>query len=306
MSTVLAAWSSEDMILDANVHTNIAVPRNPLNTASSLYNGQLHPLRLFEFAAIARFQGESNALENKTEFGPLLLEWHKGMRQTFNRHDNKLIIVETQLAPFKGSAVVPQYTIVRDQQALVKSLKHSFLVPTWDLHDELGRAPGDNGLHNVNGDIIARRIVDRIQNEWFGPKVACDSAVPTQPEIEYDGEGTLSVTIKFSGGIRQGGLKVQKTPHCDKYPGCDVAPSPIEMRSGGNWVPVSSLLRPDDMELIAGNKIAYVFVAGTGRALIDGVRITTSPTALTFLGDGDGAAAYPVSPFEFLFAAPSQ
>jgi hypothetical protein len=301
ISTTLAAWSSAQMIEDAGVHSYIVTPRNALNTASALFNGQLAPQASFALSAVARFQGESNAVENKTEFGMLLPVWHDHMRNEV-LNDPKLTIIETQLTPFVGSAAIPQrYDIVRDDQVLVTAQKHSYLVPTWDLHDEIGRTSTDSGTHNIHNDITGERIAERWVKQWFGKPINCDSAEASRVNIEYRNDETVEVTVTFSG-VRDAGLSVQDTPGCSLYPGCATAPSPIEVHYGHEWVPVSSIFNAalGDTENIGGNKIAYVFSAN-GRRLIDGIRITTDPRALKFVGDG-----YPVKPFVFLSAAPSQ
>lgn len=304
ISTTIAAWSSAQMIEDANVHSYITTPRNALNTASGLFNGQLAPQAPYALAALARFQGESNAAENKTEYGMLLPVWHDHMRNLVMA-DPKLAIIETQLTPFVGSTAIPaRYDIVRDDQVLVTAMKHSFLVPTWDLHDEIGRTSttGDNGTHNIHNDITGERIAERFVKEWFGKPLQVDPAEVNRVSIEYNGKDeTVEVTVTFSG-VRDAGLAVRDTPGCSLYPGCATAPSPIELHYGHAWVSVSSVFNAalGDTESIGGDKIAYVFAAN-GRRLIDGIRITTDPYALKFVGDG-----YPIKPFEFMSAAPSQ
>lgn len=307
ISTTLATWSSAEMIAEANVHSFITTPRNLLNTASSLWNGQIAPLKPFAFGAILRRQGESNALENKTEFGMLLPVWHNSVATFFR--DPKLLIGETQLPPFVGSASIPtRYDGIRDGQQLAPLMRReSYLIPTSDLHDEVGRTLGDNGTHNIHNEVIGWRNAQLIGAEHFDMNINIkQAAVSGHPKMKYDGpfgSRVVEIIVKFSG-VRSTGLLVLNTPGCEMYPGCATAKSPIEVRYGSKWVSVTDIFDPTrDYESVSGDTIQYTF-ATAGRAYFDGIRLTQSPYALKFLGDGN--PAYPVRPFTYLMSAPSE
>lgn len=312
ISTSLAPWSSQAMISKSGVTTFIDVPRTKVNTAMSLYNGQLHPLRFFGYTAVARMQGNSNALENRMDFDRLLPYWHHELRSVFQ--DSKLVIVEVQLCPFIGSST-PQYFLIRDAQAKIKSLPYSYLVTTWDLHDEIGAFGGalttDRGLHNRHGVLIAKRIVDQLERRVLNRQVQTEGPQPNYQLFKYDSSSSssngvsslLKITVKFakpSHADDNAALQVYPTPDCADLSTCGMFINPIEVRYNSTWTPLSSIPNSaNDVYTIQDYKIDLTFANVYQRPLINGIRITTNPRSTTFVGDG----TYPIDPFEYVYPA---
>lgn len=293
ISTVLVAWSSQDMITKADVHKYVIIPRNALNTATYLFNGQLNPIRHYKFAHVVRFQLESDSIENKIEGAKLLPYWHNGMRSDVFANP-KQRIAEIQLCPYTGGGpgIPGTYDILRDAQEVVEAFKYSHLVPTSDLHDEVGRNAADRGLHNQNGVTIASRVVDWVLGEYYNvPGVQYLRPLAYKFKLEYDDDNTVTLDVNFKN-VRPDGLSTNPTPFCSL---CLNAPSPVEIRLfNSTWLPVSTVLAPGDEYSVSGTMIHVKLLNAAFRPVVNGLRHVATSQMNSFVGDG-----YPIKTFAF-------
>jgi sialate O-acetylesterase len=157
------------------------------NTASVLFNGMIAPLTPFRIKGVIWYQGESNAVEKRTDqyralFPALINDWR-------NRWGYPLPFLFVQLAGFGANKPEPAeypWAELREAQSATLSLPGTGMATAVDLGDE-------KDVHPRNKQDLAHRLALVAANQVYGEDLV--SSGPAYQSMAIEGG---RIRIKFS------------------------------------------------------------------------------------------------------------
>lgn len=163
----------------------------PVNTATTLFNGMIHPLIPLGITGVVWYQGESNvsrAHEYRRLFPALIGDWRRRWG------NERLPFLFCQLAGY--GAPVPQpvengWSELREAQSLALALPATGMANLVDL--------GEQGIHPINKQDVGRRLALIARALAYGEQdVACFGPMYDSSEVR---DGTIVVGFRHATGL---------------------------------------------------------------------------------------------------------
>jgi len=157
------------------------------NTATLLFNGMIAPLTPYRIKGVIWYQGESNAIDNRsaqyrTLFPALIQDWRR-------QWDYDVPFLFVQLAGWGHNNAEPaeyQWADLREAQSMTLSLPHTGMATAVDIGDE-------KDIHPRNKQDLAHRLVLAAARVAYGENVV--DCGPTYQSMQIEGD---RIRIKFS------------------------------------------------------------------------------------------------------------
>jgi len=215
-----------------------ADPEGGPNSASTLYNGMIHPLQPFAIRGAIWYQGESNAgraEEYRTLFPRMITDW----REKWGEGDFPFLFV--QLAAFGHDEV--GWPVLRDAQAGTLSLPKTGMATAIDI------GLPDN-IHPMDKEDVGKRLALSALHVAYGQRLIYSG--PIFKSLSKNGS-SLAVSYKHLGG----GLVIGKSPwigpHAEALPmdrlvGFEIA------GADGKWAPADAKI-DDDTVVLSGSTV---------------------------------------------------
>ena len=207
--------------------------RNPGNvgTATSLFNGMIHPLLAYPVKGVIWYQGESNANGGRA-YAPLFIAMIEAWRRNWNQPDLPFLFV--QIAGYGPGPTDPSrnhWADLRQGQADALTLPRTGMATAIDIGDE-------KDIHPRNKFAVAHRLALLARQQVYGENIVASGPAYERMTVE---DGRIRIAFKNTGG----GLVIAAPP---AMPGLPALPAPAALtgfeisRADKKWTPATAVL----------------------------------------------------------------
>lgn len=166
--------------------------RNPGNvgTATSLYNGMIHPLLSFPIKGVIWYQGESNSNGGRA-YAPLFIAMIESWRRNWNQPELPFIFV--QVAGYGPGPTDPSrghWADLRQGQADALVLPRTGMATAIDVGDE-------KDIHPRNKFAVAHRLALLARQQVYGENIMASGPAYERMTVE---PGRIRIAFKNTGG----------------------------------------------------------------------------------------------------------
>jgi len=185
-------------------------PANPGNvgTATSLFNGMIHPLIPYAIKGVIWYQGEANAY-NAAEYAVLFPALIRDWREQWGCGEFPFLFV--QLAGYGAGG--GSWAALREAQAKALALPNTGMAVAIDVGDK-------KDIHPKNKIAVARRLALVAGHVAYGENTVCTG--PTFDSVKTEGDHLRVVFTNVGSG-----LVMSAAP---QLPGVPIAPTPVELK----------------------------------------------------------------------------